>query len=136
MLSAVVERYSLEEGGTGLTGFLLPSAGRFGDPSWLLRRRLFYDFKAHPRFDTASTHSGRADRYPRPLAAEIRQQPDNSGPGWTADLGPLQQLTMLRFDHLAVIAPTSAVGVERRRACLDLEMPFERRRPFGPIPLT
>lgn len=36
---------------------------------------------------------------------------------------------MLRFDHLTVIAPSLAEGVEHVRACLDLDLPYGGRHP-------
>ncbi|WP_447699865.1 VOC family protein [Methylobacterium sp. D54C] len=37
---------------------------------------------------------------------------------------------MLRLDHLTVIAPTLAEGVEHVRACLDLDVPFGQRHTY------
>ncbi|WP_312034880.1 VOC family protein [Methylorubrum rhodesianum] len=37
---------------------------------------------------------------------------------------------MLRLDHLTVIAPTLAEGVDHVRACLDLDVPFGQRHAY------
>ncbi|MEH3061522.1 MAG: VOC family protein [Methylobacterium radiotolerans] len=37
---------------------------------------------------------------------------------------------MLKLDHLTVIAPTLAEGVDHVRACLDLDVPFGRRHAY------
>jgi len=37
---------------------------------------------------------------------------------------------MLRLDHLTVIAPTLAAGVEHVRSCLDLDVPFGQRHGY------
>ncbi|HEX2656226.1 MAG TPA: VOC family protein, partial [Xanthobacteraceae bacterium] len=36
---------------------------------------------------------------------------------------------MLRLDHLTIIAPSLAEGVDHVRACLDIEMPFGGAHP-------
>lgn len=41
--------------------------------------------------------------------------------------GRLDKPTMLKLDHLTVIAPTLAEGVAHVRACLDLDVPFGQR---------
>ena len=37
---------------------------------------------------------------------------------------------MLALDHLSVIAPTLAEGVDHVRACLDLDVPFGQRHGY------
>lgn len=41
-----------------------------------------------------------------------------------------EALTMLKLDHLTVIAPTLSDGVEHVRACLDLDVPFGQRHDY------
>lgn len=77
MLSALVEKYSIDGGDGGLRSLLLRSASHCGDPSRLLWRRLFYDFAAQPRFDTTSTqrsHSRSAVRIPKADACSAATQ--------------------------------------------------------------
>ncbi len=44
--------------------------------------------------------------------------------------GSLDKPTMLKLDHLTVIAPSLAEGVAHVRACLDLDVPFGQRHRY------
>jgi Glyoxalase-like domain len=50
--------------------------------------------------------------------------------GFADTLPILQDDHMLKLDHLTVIAPSLAEGVEHARSCLDLDIPFGQRHTY------